>query len=45
MLVTVIPQTPPLMLVSYRPEYEGAPGARVHGAQNRHGLELLADPC
>jgi len=30
--LTVIPQTPSLMLVSYRPEYEGAL-ARVHGAQ------------
>jgi class 3 adenylate cyclase len=30
--LTVIPQTPSLMLVSYRPEYEGAL-ARVNGAQ------------
>jgi class 3 adenylate cyclase len=30
--VMVIPQTPSLVLVSYRPEYEGAL-ARVHGAQ------------
>ncbi len=30
--LTVIPQTPSLVLVSYRPEYEGAL-ARVHGAQ------------
>ncbi len=30
--LTVIPQTPSLMLVTYRPEYEGAL-ARVHGAQ------------
>jgi class 3 adenylate cyclase len=30
--LTVIPQTPSLMLVSYRPEYEGAL-TRVHGAQ------------
>jgi hypothetical protein len=30
--VRVIPQTPSLVLVSYRPEYEGAL-ARVHGAQ------------
>jgi class 3 adenylate cyclase len=29
---TVIPQTPSLVLVTYRPEYEGAL-ARVHGAQ------------
>jgi class 3 adenylate cyclase len=31
-LLTVIPQTPSLVLVTYRPEYEGAL-ARVHGAQ------------
>jgi hypothetical protein len=31
-LVTVIPQTPSLVLVTYRPEYEGAL-ARVRGAQ------------
>jgi predicted ATPase len=30
--MTVIPQTPSLVLVTYRPEYEGAL-ARVHGAQ------------
>jgi hypothetical protein len=30
--LTVIPQTPSLVLVSYRPEYDGAL-ARVHGAQ------------
>jgi class 3 adenylate cyclase len=30
--LTVIPQTPSLVLVAYRPEYEGAL-ARVHGAQ------------
>ena len=30
--LTVVPQTPSLMFVSYRPEYEGAL-ARVHGAQ------------
>ena len=30
--VTVIPQTPSLVLVTYRPEYEGAL-TRVHGAQ------------
>src|SRR6185312_16169493 len=30
--VTVVPQTPSLVLVTYRPEYEGAL-ARVHGAQ------------
>ena len=30
--LTVIPQTPSLVLVSYRPEYEGAL-MRVHGAQ------------
>jgi predicted ATPase len=31
--LTVIPQTPSLVLVTYRPEYEGAL-ARVHGAQS-----------
>jgi class 3 adenylate cyclase len=31
--LTVIPQTPSLVLASYRPEYEGAL-ARVHGAQS-----------
>jgi adenylate cyclase len=30
--LTVIPQTPSLVLITYRPEYEGAL-ARVHGAQ------------
>ena len=30
--LTVIPQTPSLVLATYRPEYEGAL-ARVHGAQ------------
>ena len=30
--VTVVPQTPSLVLVTYRPEYEGAL-ARMHGAQ------------
>jgi class 3 adenylate cyclase len=30
--LTVIPQTPSLVLVTYRPEYEGAL-ARIHGAQ------------
>ncbi len=30
--LTVIPQTPSLVLVTYRPEYDGAL-ARVHGAQ------------
>jgi class 3 adenylate cyclase len=30
--LTVVPQTPSLVLVTYRPEYEGAL-ARVHGAQ------------
>jgi adenylate cyclase len=30
--LTVIPQTPSLVLVTYRPEYEGAL-ARMHGAQ------------
>ena len=30
--LTVIPQTPSLVLVTYRPEYEGAL-TRVHGAQ------------
>jgi hypothetical protein len=40
--LTVIPQTPSLMLVSYRPEYEGAL-ARVHGAQTI-ALAPLSDP-
>jgi class 3 adenylate cyclase len=39
---TVIPQTPSLVLVSYRPEYEGAL-ARVHGAQTI-ALAPLRDP-
>jgi adenylate cyclase len=30
--LTVIPQTPSLVIVTYRPEYEGAV-TRVHGAQ------------
>ena len=30
--LTVIPQTPSLVLVTYRPEYDGAL-TRVHGAQ------------
>ncbi len=40
--VTVIPQTPTLVLVTYRPEYEGAL-ARVHGAQTI-ALAPLSDP-
>ena len=40
--LTVIPQTPSLMLVSYRPEYEGAL-ARMHGAQTI-ALAPLSDP-
>jgi class 3 adenylate cyclase len=40
--LTVIPQTRSLMLVSYRPEYEGAL-ARVHGAQTI-ALAPLSDP-
>ena len=40
--VTVIPQTPSLVLVTYRPEYEGAL-ARVHGAQTV-ALAPLSDP-
>jgi class 3 adenylate cyclase len=48
--LTVIPQTPSLMLVTYRPEYEGAL-ARVHGAQtialaplsDSETAELVAD--
>src|SRR6201999_4489701 len=40
--LTVIPQTPSLMLVSYRPEYEGAL-TRVHGAQTI-ALGPLSDP-
>src|SRR4029077_5913341 len=40
--LTVIPQTPSLVLVSYRPEYEGAL-TRVHGAQTI-ALGPLSDP-
>jgi class 3 adenylate cyclase len=40
--LTVIPQTPSLMLVTYRPEYEGAL-TRVHGAQTI-ALGPLSDP-
>ena len=40
--LTVIPQTPSLVLVTYRPEYEGAL-ARVHGAQTI-ALAPLSDP-
>ena len=40
--LTVIPQTPSLALVTYRPEYEGAL-ARVHGAQTI-ALAPLSDP-
>jgi class 3 adenylate cyclase len=39
---TVIPQTPSLVLATYRPEYEGAL-ARVHGAQTI-ALAPLRDP-
>ena len=39
---TVIPQTPSLVLVTYRPEYEGAL-TRVHGPQTI-ALEPLSDP-
>jgi class 3 adenylate cyclase len=39
---TVIPQTPLLVLVTYRPEYEGAL-TRVHGAQTI-ALAPLSDP-
>ena len=39
---TVIPQTPSLVLVTYRPEYEGAL-MRVHGAQTI-ALAPLSDP-
>ncbi|MGB8389138.1 AAA family ATPase [Mycobacterium sp.] len=39
---TVIPQTPSLVLVTYRPEYEGAL-TRVHGAQTI-ALGPLSDP-
>jgi class 3 adenylate cyclase len=40
--LTVISQTPSLVLVTYRPEYEGAL-ARVHGAQSV-ALAPLSDP-
>ena len=40
--LTVIPQTPSLVLVRYRPEYEGAL-TRVHGAQTI-ALGPLSDP-
>jgi class 3 adenylate cyclase len=40
--LTVIPQTPSLALLTYRPEYEGAL-ARVHGAQTV-ALAPLSDP-
>ncbi|MGO8768427.1 MAG: ATP-binding protein [Mycobacterium sp.] len=40
--LTVIPQTPSLVLVTYRPEYEGAL-TRVHGAQTI-ALAPLSDP-
>ena len=40
--VTVIPQTPSLVLVTYRPEYDGAL-TRVHGQQTI-ALEPLSDP-
>jgi class 3 adenylate cyclase len=39
--LTVIPQTPSLMVVTYRPEYDGAL-ARVHGTQTI-ALEPLSD--
>ena len=39
--LTVIPQTPSLVIVTYRPEYEGAL-ARVHGAQTV-ALAALSD--
>jgi class 3 adenylate cyclase len=39
---TVIPQTPSLVLVTYRPEYEGAL-TRIHGAQTI-ALAPLSDP-
>jgi predicted ATPase len=39
--VMVIPQTPSLVIVTYRPEYEGAL-ARVHGAQTV-ALAALSD--
>ena len=40
--LTVIPQTPSLVLVTYRPEYEGAL-TRVHGTQTI-ALAPLSDP-
>jgi adenylate cyclase len=40
--LTVIPQTPSLVLITYRPEYEGAL-TRVHGAQTI-ALAPLSDP-
>jgi class 3 adenylate cyclase len=40
--LTVIPQTPSLVLVTYRPEYEGAL-TRIHGAQTI-ALAALSDP-
>ena len=40
--LTVVPQTPSLVLVTYRPEYEGAL-TRVHGAQTI-ALGPLSDP-
>src|SRR4029077_9010254 len=40
--LTVIPQTPSLVLVTYRPEYQGAL-TRVHGAQTI-ALGPLSDP-
>ena len=40
--LTVIPQTPSLVLITYRPEYEGAL-ARVNGAQTI-ALAALSDP-
>jgi class 3 adenylate cyclase len=40
--LTVIPQTPSLVLITYRPEYEGAL-PRVHGAQTI-ALAPLSDP-
>ena len=39
---TVIPQTPSLVVITYRPEYEGAL-TRVHGAQTI-ALAPLSDP-
>jgi class 3 adenylate cyclase len=40
--LTVIPQTPSLVLITYRPEYDGAL-SRVHGAQTI-ALAPLSDP-